>query len=252
MKNIGITTLSILAITLSLATPLLSQDDPAGALVKSEENLDKTDDKLKELERQLMNELGSAPEKIKQVKAENKPLEKSPPTTATTAKIVDDSELINSQKRSKNLARELEITKLSLRSAEKKIDELSNLVRESYNRNEFSRDPIDTRASQKPLTSNPLPEKKVIDQSSDHTYVMAAQTPLRVGPSRLDSALFLLPRGSRLKIERRTGEWYRIVTENGIRGWIFGGAIAFLPSENPDSTLQIRAFNAKYEAFRSR
>jgi hypothetical protein len=52
-------------------------------------------------------------------------------------------------------------------------------------------------------------------------------TTLRTGPRSADRALGSAPRFSEVSIDYRTGDWYRVQTSSGLRGWIQGRNLLF-------------------------
>jgi hypothetical protein len=171
------------------------------------------------------------------------------------------------------LSRELDTTRRSLRSAEKRIEELSALVRETANRpNDSIRDLGENQFdSESPIArgqgddsdvapywpgSHTVPivgnEGDSLDaplqrHSSDSAFVAVDKAPLRIGPGRLESTLFMMPRNTQLQIERRSGEWYRVVTSSGTRGWVFGSALLFGQGASSESAVRIGAVHTAYE-----
>jgi len=176
----------------------------------------------------------------------------------------------------KILTRELDTTRSSLQSAERRIDELSAMLKAEQTATPFEpaartvaidqkpqtikpdRDPWETASAEEftPKTHTvPVVVGAAIDSDGFHTprasneaSIVVTRTALRIGPSRTDSILFLVSKNDRVTIEDRTGEWYRVMTPNGTRGWLIGSALAFAGNgEQSGSTIRIRAFNPKYE-----
>jgi hypothetical protein len=78
---------------------------------------------------------------------------------------------------------------------------------------------------------------------------------LRLGPGRNHSPLMTLGRGSRLMVEARQGEWYRVFAPNGERAWVAASLVTFgdgASSLNDGSSVRVKGFsaNAEEEAFR--
>lgn len=72
-------------------------------------------------------------------------------------------------------------------------------------------------------------------------------TPLRLGPSSRESTIVRVSRGATVTIEHRTGAWYRVVTSDGTRGWVIGGALVFDEGVLPGSTVRVGAFQPQLE-----
>lgn len=78
---------------------------------------------------------------------------------------------------------------------------------------------------------------------------------LRLGPGKNHSALMAVPRGSRLVVETRQGEWYRVFAPSGERAWIQAGMVLFGDGAsvlNDGTASRIKGFNPndEEEAFR--
>ncbi len=78
---------------------------------------------------------------------------------------------------------------------------------------------------------------------------------LRLGPGKNNSALMSLRRGSRLAVEARQGEWYRVFAPNGQRAWVHASLVTFgegASSLNDGSSVRVKGFttNVEEEAFR--
>lgn len=83
--------------------------------------------------------------------------------------------------------------------------------------------------------------------TSKQARVVASRAHLRVGPGRSESSLFMMPKNAIVSIEFRNGQWYRVVTATGIRGWLSSGDVIFDVDVPESSTVQVGAFNGTYE-----
>ena len=83
--------------------------------------------------------------------------------------------------------------------------------------------------------------------------VTAEKANLRSGPGLNNSPLMTVPRGTRLVVERREGDWYRVVTPNGSRAWVTGAVVTFGAQDgwSPSSVVRVKSFdpNAEDAAF---
>jgi hypothetical protein len=68
---------------------------------------------------------------------------------------------------------------------------------------------------------------------------------LRTGPSTKNVTLVSLPEYSEVAIDYRSGDWYRIKTPSGLRGWVQGRALLFDAGISPSSTVKIGAVRAE-------
>jgi len=83
--------------------------------------------------------------------------------------------------------------------------------------------------------------------SSAVASIAVERTPLRVGPGQRESTLFMIPRHAHVTIEHRTGEWYRVITDSGNRGWLPGSVLVFDLGVPPSSTVRISGFRGRNE-----
>lgn len=77
--------------------------------------------------------------------------------------------------------------------------------------------------------------------SDDLATIQHASTALKTGPHRLDSTLLKIPQYSEVHIDYRSGEWYRVKTNSGIRGWVPGSALLFDADTPQTSTVRVGA-----------
>jgi hypothetical protein len=57
--------------------------------------------------------------------------------------------------------------------------------------------------------------------------VMVDKANLRTGPGKNNSPVMSISKGTRLAIETRSGEWYRVITPTGARAWVAADVVAF-------------------------
>ncbi len=68
---------------------------------------------------------------------------------------------------------------------------------------------------------------------------------LRTGPSSRNVTLGSLPEFSEVAIDYRSGDWYRVKTPAGLRGWVQGKSLLFDAGISPRSTVRIGAVRAE-------
>jgi hypothetical protein len=234
---------------------------------------------------------------IKEQKAQNiqpiSAIEKEGPTAALLKELNSDPTLAKSKPKTvaiggettqklaiaesqvKILSRELDISRRSLTSAERRIEELALLVRKpepatgSITNAEDSTNAIrgslksDLESSEFVVTtpsrkqhiapllqedSAPAIEMPANSRSSEVATVVIDRAPIRVAPGRQESALYVMPRNTEVTLEHRSGEWYRVVTASGVRGWIFGSALRFNTGVSAASTVRIGGYRASLES----
>ena len=182
-----------------------------------------------------------------------------------------EQKLLIAESQVKILSRELEITRNSLASAERRIDDLSAFARVDSKPVEQAAPPPVAElpkeddfnvaaAAPKPVTkqvvvkpSLPLmpkaPDSESAFKENDQQYVATVgvdRAPLRIGPSSRESTLFLVPAHTQVLIDTRVGQWYRVSTPDGTRGWIYGNSLLFDIPTDRDSTIRVHAYNVKY------
>jgi hypothetical protein len=218
-----------------------------------------------------LKELGKHPA-IEKVSSEKKIVRRVvKPTAVETG--ASDQRLLIAESQVEILSKELDTTRQSLRSAERRIDELSALVRSTYT--EDSKRSTNLFAGDGPVEHSPVPAEPVLDAGaraslrSDRSYpdahvpmsdswnaasgaeiatVVADRTPMRVAPNRNENVMFSLSRRQQVRIELRAGEWFRVITPDGSRGWLQGQHLVFGNVEgDPNSTVSIKSYNPRYE-----
>jgi SH3-like domain-containing protein len=94
-----------------------------------------------------------------------------------------------------------------------------------------------------------------VTQNLQVATVAVDKAELRLGPGKNHSALMAIPRGSRLAVEVRQGEWYRVFAPTGERAWIQSSLVRFgdgAASMNDGSSVKVRGYDVSVEqqAFR--
>jgi hypothetical protein len=171
------------------------------------------------------------------------------------------------------LSKELDITRTRLKSAESRLQRpASKGAREdtsTFDRghrtsteSEHRDAPSDAPSWEPPFkgglpVANPqLPESSYAGPSAGMTgrlnssavaSIAVERAPLRVGPGQRESTLFMMPRHAHVTIEHRTGEWYRVVTDGGNRGWLPGSVLVFDLGVPSSSTVRISGFRGRNE-----
>lgn len=205
----------------------------------------------------------ASPQQAKAVSAQPAQ-QKSSPTPAKKAAAVStkntilQEKLTASERKARDLERQLMEVKSQLAAAELEISRLSSVIQNnSRARLNLPQTAIAPQAKTQPSsgtttsTTAPAPRpiaEKVADPSSDlHVATIAVEkADLRLGPGKNHSALMTLRKGSRLAIEARQGEWYRVFAPNGQRAWIHSSLVRFgegAASLNDGSSVRMRGFD---------
>lgn len=147
------------------------------------------------------------------------------------------------------LTRQLEEAKNRLMLAETEVERLAGVI-ETRNRSaalkfggasEAAGAPVVTQVVQRsaPKATEDTPIATVVSEKAN----------LRTGPGAEHSPLMSVSRGTRLLVETRNGNWYRVISPSGTRAWVSSDVVAFGPSpmSAPTRTVKIRGFDAALE-----
>jgi hypothetical protein len=154
-------------------------------------------------------------------------------------------------------AAEVEINRLSAIISGGSRSRLANRVTAPSVTNDASRaslKPTFTGSEERPpVVSDVAPPPQT--QNLQVATVAVEKAELRLGPGKNHSALMTIPRGSRLAVEVRQGEWYRVFAPTGERAWIQSGLVRFgdgAASMNDGSSVKVRGYDVSVEqqAFR--
>jgi len=185
------------------------------------------------------------------------PAKKAAPTN--TKQTILQQKLTASEMRARELESQLREAKSQLAAAELEITRLSSVVQN----NSRARLNLPQTAAVREVKTQPAPPitkpaaaqpaaraipDKLADTASDlHVATISVEkADLRLGPGKNHSALMTLRRGSRLAIEARQGEWYRVFAPNGQRAWIHSSLVRFgdgASSLNDGSSVRMRGFD---------
>jgi hypothetical protein len=182
---------------------------------------------------------------------------KKAPTNNVKQSILQEK-ITASELRARELERQLRETISQLAAAELEISRLSSIVQnnsrarlklpQSASVNEVKAPPAPPAAKPAAAPAARIVLEKVSDTAADlHVATIAVEkADLRLGPGKNHSALMTLRRGSRLAIEARQGEWYRVFAPNGQRAWIHSSLVRFgqgSASLNDGSSVTMRGFD---------
>lgn len=213
------------------------------------------------------------PSKVISAKA---PVAEKKATPPSGAVAVLQGKLTTSELRVRELEQQLSEAKSQLSAAEVEINRLSGIISGG------SRARLVTRSiesSGRTVPSAPSAEFSVktqrlsspADQDSQRIIpdvappapsenlqvatVAVEKAELRLGPGKNHSALMTIPRGSRLAVEVRQGEWYRVFAPSGERAWIHSSLVRFgegAASMNDGSSVKVHGYelSAEQQAFR--
>jgi uncharacterized protein YraI len=197
-------------------------------------------------------------------------------STQSSAVTLLQGKLTASELRARELEQQLSEAKSQLSAAEVEINRLSGIISGGARARLSARSaeaatripaPVvnneTSGARQKPILAA-YEERRPIaaevappspSQSLQVATVAVDKAELRLGPGKNHSALMAIPRGSRLAVEVRQGEWYRVFAPTGERAWIQSSLVRFgegAASMNDGSSVKVRGYDVSVEqqAFR--
>ena len=157
-----------------------------------------------------------------------------------------EASLGKAQDRARKLEADLKEAKNRLMLAETEVERLSQILE---NRNKIAlKGPgkeAEIAVPSKVSLVAPNRETSAADDMPVAT-VIANKANLRVGPSLTDSPLMTVSKGTRLVVEKRTKDWYRIITPTGTRAWVASDVVAFGPDSqsSPSKVVSIKGYRA--------
>lgn len=151
-------------------------------------------------------------------------------------KQVSQAELREAQ-----LKRELEQIKNRLLVADTEVERLSSIVEQKNRGKVFST----ANTTKNPIQTENVPAAVDVMVAT----VIADKAHLRTGPSKDDSPLMTVSKGTRLSIENRRGDWYMVIAPTGVRAWVASEVLAFGPTEQsrPTDTVKVRGYDSSAE-----
>lgn len=165
------------------------------------------------------------------IKNPNSVLSKKVTQTKTTkaTKEVDQRE-----SEIKKLKQQLQRTQSKLHLAEAESRRLNKLLKKDYKSSLVSYG-IENKESPKSIekvakTYKPRKIRKLPTSSQSEMQiatVIVEKANLRTGPGKKNSPIMTVSKGTRLAIETRLDDWYRVITPTGTRAWILSDLIAF-------------------------
>ncbi|MCB0310707.1 MAG: SH3 domain-containing protein [Bdellovibrionales bacterium] len=156
---------------------------------------------------------------------------------------------------SRLLVAETEVERLSARIDDHNRSSLASIVgvkKEAKNQLRKAPAPKLEKAPPSQTTKLENTNKGSSESSLPIVTVIKDKVALRTGPGKNNSPLMHVSKGTRLTVETRSGEWYRVNTPDGTRAWVSGQVVQFASSKpasaaSNSSTLRIRGYDASVE-----
>ncbi|MBN8547983.1 MAG: SH3 domain-containing protein [Deltaproteobacteria bacterium] len=154
-----------------------------------------------------------------------------------------------------DLSKQLEHAKNRLMLAETEVERLAGSI-DARNRSaamKFSGATNAAAGSAPASNVAPAVQRSSISKASDDTpvaTVIAEKANLRTGPGADNSPLMSVTRGTRLVVETKQGDWYRVVSPTGTRAWVSSDVVAFGPNSmsSPTRTVRIKGYDASVQS----
>ncbi len=250
-------------------------------VVQSQQSLDQAQKELLAQEEMLLKQVGEVAPAVVPPQAETKPaqspeltapVKKSEPVTQTPeapvkgtnniakvsvksapSELCDGQDLANAKARIKKLTAELDEARNRLMISETEVERLAHLIDER-NRGSTRMASKAVSAPRASLASNGMrvrePSEIQAKAESDMPIatVITEKAQLRTGPGKDNSPLMTVSQGTRLAIETRTGDWYRVISPTGTRAWVSSDVIDFGESTRPDSALRGKGLTSSRDA----
>lgn len=150
--------------------------------------------------------------------------------TAKNAEL--EKALAEARDRSNEILKELDDTRNRLMIAETQVERLSSII-DSGGRggsNAVNSKTIDRNAARSYARSQPVPQRNGSAPAAGDmqiAVVTADKVHLRTGPGKENSPLMAVTKGTRLAVEMKNGEWYRVISPTGARAWVSEDVISF-------------------------
>ena len=168
------------------------------------------------------------------------------------------SQIENTSGKATGVLQDLKDTKDRLAIAEIEVERLSSLLGE---RNEYAltgvkpikKDVRPELPAVKPVSArDEILSKEQTEKSADDMMiatVISDKVNLRTGPGKNNSPLMSISKGTKLVIETKLGDWYRVISPTGARAWIASDVVAFGKDADsaPSRTVQVAGFNSEIE-----
>lgn len=185
---------------------------------------------------------GIAAKVTAEMKAKREPEQSHAPERAVLSAELE-GRLMAAHNRITELLKELDLARRRLTIAETEVERLStiiegrNMAAASGSSKSATVETVAARAPQRQPAEMPI------------ATITVSKANLRTGPGTDNSPLMTVSHGTRLAVETRQGDWYRVITPTGTRAWVSGDVIAFGAKEqwSPSETVRIGGYDLQAE-----
>ena len=151
-----------------------------------------------------------------------------------------------SKLRNRLLLAETEVERLSSIVDERNRRQMNSITQQRNIEHNAALAPVIAAKRAPPTNAGAAPaaqDMQVVTVRSDKAH-------LRTGPGEENSPLMTVSRGTRLAVETRSGNWYRVISPAGTRAWVSADVVLF-GDLDPSRTTRIGGFSPQADAFRS-
>lgn len=169
-----------------------------------------------------------------------------------------EAALRDSEARNEQLMTRLKQQRNDLLLAEAEVARLSRLLEKQRHAalksaTGYSVAPVTQTTDARIAAVSPLQAEKMTPDMTIAT-VTVEKANLRTGPGLNNSPLMSVSKGTRLAVETRKGEWYRVVAPTGARAWVSAEVVHFGTNRlsEPTRTVRVQGYtdNAEENAFK--
>ena len=161
--------------------------------------------------------------------------------------------LAESEQRVTQLMDKLKEQRNDLIIAEAEVARLSRLLEKQRhatlkNVTGYSITPNNPAKDARIAATTPLQAEKMTPDMTIAT-ISVSKANLRTGPGKNNSPLMTVSKGTRLAVETRKGEWYRVIAPTGARAWVASEVVSFGKDRlsEPTRTVQVKGYSDNAE-----
>ena len=139
------------------------------------------------------------------------------------------NELASARAKIAKLSADLEEARNRLMISETEVERLSSLLQDRGRGGAKSSAPSEraSLSSSGMRVREPGEIQAKADSDMPIATVIAEKVQLRTGPGKNNSPLMTVSQGTRLAVETRSGEWYRVIAPTGARAWVSSDVVDF-------------------------
>lgn len=198
-----------------------------------------------------------APQPVKKAAEARTPRNDSPaPVRKVSSR--ESSDQGDYQRKIQDLNRKLQQARNSLMVSEMEVERLSSIIEErnrialgSSGARPVAHTPISSAVESVPARAaalrapvNNLRTSQKATNDMQIATIVVDKANLRTGPGLKNSPLMSVGKGTRLAVEHRIGEWYRVIAPTGTRAWVSSEVVSFgkESKSSPTRTVKIQGY----------